>query len=1035
MRHIVVVVAALALLVGAGQAAAAPGDSALELAGQAAASAQGAGAQSGASQSHPSNTNVSVRVLSPGNDGNVTQSNTVSSNATAANANVTGQSATQTQGGSCGCAGGTQATGQEAESSQAATALSYAKQSGASNKNTPVRVLSPGDNGDVSQTNSVDSDATAANINATGQSADQASAGGSGTQAVGQDADSKQNAAAASAAEQKGAENTNISVRVLSPGKDGDVTQSNSVDSSAKAGNLNLAGQKADQGQGGSGGTQAIGQDADNDQSATALSAAKQDGATNRNIPVRVLSRGDGGDVTQSNSVDSSAAAGNLNATKQYADQDQGGKSKGECGCASDGIQAIGQEAKSEQSAGALSVALQSGASNTNTPVRVGSKGDDGDVSQSNSVDSKAKALNVNLTGQNADQGQRGGDCRCADGGTQAIGQKAKNDQSAGAASLAAQSGGHDRCGCGSSGNTNTPVRVDSKGDGGSVEQSNSVDSTATAGNLNLTWQLAGQGQSGSGTQAIGQEAKNEQDALAASAALQSGASNTNTPVRVDSKGDDGDVAQSNSVDSKATALNANLTKQDADQSQYGSSCGCGSDGIQAIGQEAKSEQGAAAFSLGLQHGASNDNAPVRVDSKGDGGSVDQSNSVDSTATAANLNALKQDADQKQSGSGGIQAIGQEAKNEQAAIGLSAALQFGASNSNTPVRVDSKGDSGDVSQSNSVDSDATGLNVNLTKQDADQDQGGRSKECGCHEGTGIQAIGQEAKSEQGALAASLAAQAGASNKNAPVGVDSKGDGGSVDQSNSVDSDATAANLNALKQDADQEQAGGGGIAIQAIGQSAKNEQAAIGLSAALQFGASNRTARLRSAATTTARRIGTRTTARPTVTESDRKADGGDVTQSNSVESDATALNINLTKQDADQDQGGRSKECGCHDGTGIQAIGQEAKNEQGAFAGSLAIQAFGRDKCGCPSGGNSNTPVGVGSYGSGGSVDQSNAASSSATALNLNALLQDADQDQSGGGGTQAVGQSAKNSQFAIGLSAALQLAATNATGRSRAE
>ena len=167
----------------------------------------------------------------------------------------------------------------------------------------------------------------------------------------------------------------------------------------------------------------------------------------------------------------------------------------------------------------------------------------------------------------------------------------------------------------------------------------------------------------------------------------------------------------------------------------------------------------------------------------------------------------------------------------------------------------------------------------------------------------------------------------------------------------------------------------------------------------------------------------------------ERKADGGDVTQSNSVESDATALNINLTKQDADQDQGGRSKECGCHDGTGIQAIGQEAKNEQGAFAGSLAIQAFGRDKCGCPSGGNSNTPVGVGSHGSGGSVDQSNSASSSATALNLNALLQDADQTQSGGGGTQAVGQSAKNSQFAIGLSAALQLAAANATGRSRAE
>ena len=351
--------------------------------------------------------------------------------------------------------------------------------------------------------------------------------------------------------------------------------------------------------------------------------------------------------------------------------------------------------------------------------------------------------------------------------------------------------------------------------------------------------QDADQGQSGSGTQAIGQEAKNEQDALRLGS-VQSGASNTNTPVRVDSKGDDGDVAQSNSVDSHATALNANLTKQDADQSQHGHSCGCGSDGLQAIGQEAKSEQGAAAFSLGLQHGASNDNAPVRVDSKGDGGSVDQSNSVDSTATAANLNALKQDADQEQSGSGGTQAIGQEAKNEQAAVGLSAALQFGASNSNSPVRVDSEGRRRRrLAVELASTRDATGLNVNLTKQDADQDQGGRSKECGCHDGTGIQAIGQEAKSEQGALAASLAAQAGASNENAPVGVDSYGHGGSVDQSNSVDSDATAANLNALKQDADQEQGGGGGIAIQAIGQSAKNEQAAIGLSAALQYGASN----------------------------------------------------------------------------------------------------------------------------------------------------------------------------------------------------
>jgi hypothetical protein len=391
----------------------------------------------------------------------------------------------------------------------------------------------------------------------------------------------------------------------------------------------------------------------------------------------------------------------------------------------------------------------------------------------------------------------------------------------------------------------------------------------------------------------------------------------------------------------------------------------------------------------------------VRVDSAGDGGSVHQSNSVESDATAANLNALEQDADQDQSGSGGIQAIGQSARNDQSAAALSAALQHGASNTNTPVRVASYGDEGHVSQSNTVDSDATALNANLTKQDADQDQWG-SKDCGCHGGIGIQAIGQEAKNEQDAAALSFAAQAGASNENTPVRVASKGDGGDVEQSNSVDSSATAANLNALKQDADQDQAGGAGIAIQAIGQSAKNEQGALALSAALQLGASNSNSPVAVAG----------------------KGGSGDVEQSNSVRSAATALNANLTKQDADQDQWGR-KDCGCH-GIGIQAIGQESKSEQGALAASLAVQAFGHGKCGCPSGGNSNAPVGVGSYGSGGSVHQSNSVSSSATALNLNALFQDADQDQSAGG-TQAIGQAAKNRQHAIGLSAALQLGAYN--------
>ena len=831
MRRIraVVVAAGLGLLASAGQATATtpPGGPAAQAlaVGQAAASGQAAGAASGASQSQPANQNISVRVLSPGNSGDVTQSNTADSSATAGNANLTGQTAEQTQDGSCACAGGTQAIGQEADSSQAAQALSVATQHGASNTNIPVRVLSDGHDGDVTQTNAVESDATAANANGTSQSAEQGSAGGSGTQAVGQTADNEQGAAAASKAEQSGATNTNISVRVLSPGNDGNVSQSNSVGSSAAAGNLNLTGQTA--GQGGSGGTQAIGQDADSTQSAGALSVATQHGASNTNAPVRVLSTGDGGDVSQSNSVDSSATAANANGLEQDAGQAGRG---GDCRCAGGGKQAIGQDADNEQTAVALSAATQDGASNTNTPVRVGSWGHDGDVSQSNSVSSNATALNANLTGQGAEQGQSGASGCCAAGGIQAIGQDAKSKQSAGAASAATQSGGRDKCGCPSGGNVNTPVRVDSKGGGGSVTQENAVNSSATAGNLNLTVQEAGQADGG-------------------------GPMYSSSPVYSDGQ------------------------------------CGCSGGGIQAIGQEAKSEQDATALSAALQHGAKNENTPVRVGSYGGGGSVEQSNSVGSSATAANLNGLHQGA--AQAGGGGIQAIGQEAKNEQGALAASLAAQEGASNANAPVRVDSKGYDGHVSQSNSVDSDAIAGNTNLTIQDAGQESWG-GRECGCHGGIGIQAIGQEAKNEQGAAALSAALQHGAKNENTPVRVGSYGGGGSVEQSNSVGSSATAANLNGLHQKADQDGSGGGGIAIQAIGQSAKNHQGALALSGAWQLGASNSSS--------------------PVAVAS--KGGSGDVSQSNDAASSATAGNINLTKQDADQEQWGR-KGCGCSTGSG----------------------------------------------------------------------------------------------------------------------
>ena len=73
--------------------------------------------------------------------------------------------------------------------------------------------------------------------------------------------------------------------------------------------------------------------------------------------------------------------------------------------------------------------------------------------------------------------------------------------------------------------------------------------------------------------------------------------------------------------------------------------------------------------------------------------------------------------------------------------------------------------------------------------------------------TAVQAVGQAASSFQLAAATSLAAQLGAKNVNAPVGIKSPGGGGSVSQWNGVGSSAHAGNLHGAKQIVGQHQGG------------------------------------------------------------------------------------------------------------------------------------------------------------------------------------------------------------------------------------
>jgi hypothetical protein len=635
---VLVVVACFAVAATAG---ATPGP--IQVSGQSAGTSQQAVAGSSATQTDPSNTNIAIRVLSPGNDGAVTQSNTAASTATAGNASTTGQSSSQTAGGS-----GIQTSQQSAGTDQLAIALSAANQVDPSNVNVPIRVLSPGSDGNVTQSNTAASTGTAGNTSTTGQSGSQTSGSSCGCegsaaapiQTSDQSAGTHQSAGALSKADQIDPKNTNVSVRVLSPGDGGSVAQSNTAASTANAGNAASTSQQGAQTAGGSscgcGGSpvQQAKQTAGTAQDSAALSAAAQIHPSNVNAPVRVLSPGNDGSVDQSNTVASTANAGNTAGTTQGASQTGAGGS---------GVQIAGQDAKTAQGSLAGSGAFQAGASNNASPVRVSSPGNGGDVKQSNTAASTAQAGNAAGTTQNGTQTNAGESCGCGGAGIQVLGQQSATEQAALGLSAAVQDfGERSRCGCGGSGagNTASPVRVYSPGDDGSVDQSNTAASVANAGNTAGTRQDGSQTEAGGGLQiqALGQKALTGQFGLAGSLAAQFAPSNAASPVRVYSDGGGGSVKQANTAASQASGANNAGTSQGGRQTIGGASCGCGASlPIQAAGQQAETGQSVpAALSQALQALPSNGASPQSVWSAGDAGWLGQSNTGASVGDARN---------------------------------------------------------------------------------------------------------------------------------------------------------------------------------------------------------------------------------------------------------------------------------------------------------------------------------------------------------------------------------------------------------------
>jgi GTP cyclohydrolase II len=381
-------------------------------------------------------------------------------------------------------------TGQVADSSASST------QTNPSNSNISVRIFSPGDGGNVSQSNNSAAGSAAGNAAVTGQAVSQTQGGGAGEQAVGQVAETIQKAKSRAESKQEKPSNSNISVRIHSPGDDGDVEQSNNSVAGSAAGNLAATDQAVEQQQGGGeaakksdcckggSGVQAVGQEAKTIQKAESEAKSVQEHPSNENISVRIGSKGDNGSVSQSNNSAALSFAGNAAKTNQAVGQSQGGG----CGCHGDLVQAVGQKAITGQFAESEATSIQKGAKNSNTPVRIHSEGDDGDVEQSNNSLALSAALNAAKTDQAVGQSQDGDRCGCKHGGAgvQAVGQWAETWQAAGSDAKSEQW---------KPSNSNAPVREKSKGGGGSVSQSNNSLAASLALNLAATLQRVRQEQ------------------------------------------------------------------------------------------------------------------------------------------------------------------------------------------------------------------------------------------------------------------------------------------------------------------------------------------------------------------------------------------------------------------------------------------------------------------------------------------------------------------------------------------------------------
>jgi hypothetical protein len=259
---------------------------------------------------------------------------------------------------------------------------------------------------------------------------------------------------------------------------------------------------------------------------------------------------------------------------------------------------------------------------------------------------------------------------------------------------------------------------------------------------------------------------------------------------------------------------------------------------------------------------------------------------------------------------------------------------------NVVIRIDSPGNDGPVTQSNTSTAAAVGDNSNATTQDAAQNQTG-----GGASGGQSQSADQSAPTNQSANASATSTQTAPLNANIVIRNKSPGDTGSVSQTNSSQATAQTANDNAVNQSATQSQTleGGGssGGQSQSVSQSAPTTQNANATAISTQTAPTDASISIviDGAAPDPAGSGVLGTLIQIWIPLGDQQA----ATQTNTSSATASAENTNQVTQSASQVQSGGSDGGSQVGGVGqSQTIEQSAPTTQTANAQATSEQAAG---------------------------------------------------------------------------------------------